>query len=42
MAAYLHLAGRGPARSVRTRRVPPGLVIDLGADGRAVAPLSTA
>lgn len=36
LAAYLHLADRAGIRSVRTRRVPPGLVIDVGPDGRAV------
>lgn len=36
LAAYLYLPGRTGDRSVRTRRFPPGLVIDLAADGRAI------
>lgn len=36
MAAYLYLPRRPGDRSVRTRRVPPGLVIDFAADGRAI------
>jgi hypothetical protein len=36
LAAYLYLPSRARDRSVRTRRFPPGLVIDLAADGRAI------
>jgi hypothetical protein len=35
-AAYLHLPGRGGLRSVRTRRIPPGLIVDFAADGGAI------
>jgi hypothetical protein len=35
-AAYLALPRRTGDRSARTRRVPPGLVIDLAPDGRAI------
>lgn len=36
LAAYLYLPRRRGDRSVSTRRVPPGLVIDLAADGRPI------
>lgn len=36
LAAYLYLPRRTRDRSARTRRVEPGLVIDLAADGRAI------
>lgn len=36
LAAYLYLPRRTRDRSTRTRRVDPGLVIDLTADGRAI------
>lgn len=36
LAAYLYLPGRETKRSVRTRRMPPGLVVDLAADGRPI------
>ena len=36
MAAYLYLPRQAKDRSVRTRRVSPGLIIDLTARGRAI------
>lgn len=36
LAAYLYLPRRTNDRSTRTRRVAPGLVIDLTARGRAI------
>ena len=36
LAAYLYLPRRTKDRSARTRRVAPGLVIDLTAGGRAI------
>lgn len=33
LAAYLYLPHKGPRRSVRTRRVEPGFVIDFGVSG---------
>jgi hypothetical protein len=36
LAAYLYLPRRTRDRSARTRRVEPGLVIDLAADGRPI------
>jgi len=36
LAAYFYLPRSSGAKSVRTRRVDPGLVIDLGADGKAI------
>jgi uncharacterized protein YuzE len=36
LAAYLYLPRSKGAKSVRTRRVDPGLVIDLAADGKAI------
>ena len=36
LAAYLYLPRRAKDRSVRTRRVAPGLVVDLARDGRAI------
>ena len=35
-AAYLHLPRRGGLRSVRTRRMPPGLIVDFAVDGGAI------
>ena len=34
LAAYLYLPRRRRAKSVRTRRAEPGLIIDLTADGQ--------
>jgi hypothetical protein len=36
LAAYLYLPRRAADRSARTRKVAPGLVIDLTAGGRAI------
>ena len=36
LAAYLYLPRRATDRSARTRRVAPGLVIDLTVRGRAI------
>lgn len=36
LAAYLYLPRRMRDRSARTRRVQPGLVVDLTTDGRAI------
>jgi hypothetical protein len=36
LAAYLYLPRRTRDRSARTRRVPPGLVVDLAPDGRPI------
>jgi hypothetical protein len=36
LAAYLYLPRRATDRSARTRRVAPGLVIDLTSRGRAI------
>lgn len=36
LAAYLYLPRGKGAKSVRTQRVDPGLVIDLAADGKAI------
>ncbi|MGH9383821.1 MAG: DUF2283 domain-containing protein [Vicinamibacterales bacterium] len=36
IAAYYYLPRGGSEKSVRTRRVEPGLVIDFTADGRAI------
>ena len=36
IAAYYYLPRRGSQRSVRSRRVEPGLVIDFGADDQAI------
>lgn len=36
LAAYLYLPRRARDRSARTRRVEPGLVIDMAADGRPI------
>lgn len=34
LAAYYYLPRRARQKSVKTRRVDPGLIIDLAADGR--------
>lgn len=36
IAAYYYLPRESNQKSVRTRRVEPGLVVDLAADGRAI------
>jgi uncharacterized protein YuzE len=36
MAAYLYLPRQPEERSVRTRRVEPGMVIDFGANGNPI------
>jgi uncharacterized protein YuzE len=36
MAAYYYLPRKAGQKSARTRRVQPGLVIDLTADGQAI------
>lgn len=36
IAAYYYLPRRSDQKSVRTRRVEPGLVIDFAADGQAI------
>ncbi len=36
LAAYYYLPRRPRQKSVRTRRVAPGLIIDLAADGQAL------
>lgn len=36
IAAYYYLPRESDQKSVRTRRVEPGLVVDLAADGRAI------
>ena len=36
LAAYYHLPRRPGEKSVRTRRVEPGLVIDFAKSGRAI------
>ena len=36
LVAYLYLPRRTRDRSARTRRVPPGLVVDIAADGRPI------
>ena len=36
LAAYFYLPRRGRAKAVRTRRVDPGLIVDLSAKGEAL------
>jgi uncharacterized protein YuzE len=36
LAAYYYLPRQAGQKSVRTRRVEPGLIIDYAADGRAI------
>jgi len=36
LAAYFYLPRNSEAKSVSTRRVDPGLIIDLAADGKAI------
>jgi len=36
LAAYFYLPRTTGAKSVKTRRVDPGLIIDLAADGKAI------
>jgi uncharacterized protein YuzE len=36
IAAYYYLPREAGQKSVRTRRVEPGLIIDLSADGQAI------
>ena len=36
MAAYYYLPRGSDQKSVRTRRVEPGLIVDFGADGQAI------
>lgn len=36
LAAYLYLPRRARDRSARTRRVPPGFVVDFTSDGRPI------
>lgn len=36
LAAYFYLPRRGRAKVVRTRRVDPGLIVDLSAKGEAL------
>lgn len=36
MAAYLYLPRQPEERSVRTRRVEPGMIIDFGASGNPI------
>ena len=36
LAAYLYLPRQGRAKSTRTRRVEPGLIIDISAKGDAI------
>lgn len=36
LAAYFYLPRRAGEKSVRTRRVAPGLILDVAADGRPI------
>lgn len=36
LAGYLYLAESGDEKVARSRKVPPGLVVDYGADGKPI------